>query len=192
MKSRRIAPLAASALATVVAVALAACQPALPPKAYPAPTTTTTSTTTSTTVVNVPVIPGKEGEAAVAAARTQIGQPYRSGGESRAEGGFDCSGLTYFAWKTAGVTLPRSSTAQYAGTTRIKKADLVPGDLVFYSSSGSSGRVSHVALYAGKGKIIQAHKPGVKLSEDTLETYWKGHLVGYGRVKVPNAKPAAA
>lgn len=186
MTSRRIAPFAASILATLVAIALAACQPVLPPKAYPAPTTT------STTVANAPVVPGEEGEAAVAAARTQLGQPYKSGGESRAEGGFDCSGLTYFAWKSAGVTVPRSSTAQYAGTTRIKKADLVPGDLVFYSSSGPRGRVSHVALYAGDDVIVQARRPGVALREDKLSTYWTKNLVGYGRVKIPTAEPAAA
>ncbi len=122
----------------------------------------------------------------VQAARDQIGMPYRNGGESPSEGGFDCSGLTYFAWKEAGVTLPRSSSAQYTWAEKIKKADLQPGDLVFYSSSGSTGSVSHVALYAGGGKIIQAHKPGVALSEDDLATWWSGHLVGYGRV--PDAK----
>ena len=42
--------------------------------------------------------------------------------------------------------------------------------------------MSHVALYAGNGKIIQAHKPGVRLSEDDMATWWTGHLVGYGRV----------
>lgn len=186
VKSRRLAPFTASIIATVVAVTLGACQPVPPPKAYPA----TATTTTTTSVVDVPVVPGGEGEAAVAAARTQLGQPYRSGGESRAEGGFDCSGLTYFAWKTAGVTLPRSSVTQYAGTTRIKKADLLPGDLVFYSSGGPRGRISHVALYAGEGKIIQARRPGVKLSENELATYWTKNLVGYGRVKVPSATPA--
>lgn len=122
----------------------------------------------------------------VQAARDQIGMPYRNGGESPAEGGFDCSGLTYFAWREAGVTLPRSSSAQYTWAQKIKKADLQPGDLVFYSSSGSTGSISHVALYAGDGKIIQAHKPGVPLSEDDLATWWSGHLVGYGRV--PEAK----
>ena len=127
----------------------------------------------------------------MAAARTQLGQPYKSGGESRAEGGFDCSGLTYFAWKSAGVVLPRSSAAQYAGTTRIKKADLAPGDLVFYSASGPRGRVSHVALYAGDDTIIQARKPGIALREDKLSTYWTKNLVGYGRVKIPATKPAA-
>jgi cell wall-associated NlpC family hydrolase len=116
---------------------------------------------------------------AVEAARDQIGQPYVSGGESRNEGGFDCSGLTYYAWKQAGVTLPRSSSAQYNWATKIKKADLKPGDFVFYASGSS---VSHVAIYAGNGKIIQAHKPGVPASEDDLATWWTNHLVGYGRV----------
>ena len=118
----------------------------------------------------------------VNAARDQIGMPYVSGGESPAEGGFDCSGLTSYAWKQAGVTLPRSSSAQWAWVQKIKKADLQPGDLVFYSASGPTGTVSHVALYAGDGKIIQAHKPGVKLSEDDLATWWTSNLVGYGRI----------
>jgi cell wall-associated NlpC family hydrolase len=116
---------------------------------------------------------------AVQAARQQIGQPYRSGGESRAEGGFDCSGLTYYAWQQAGVTIPRSSTAQYAWATKIKKADLQPGDFVFYAAGST---VSHVALYAGNGKIIQARKPGVPAGEYDVNTWWTSNLVGYGRV----------
>ncbi|WP_421120444.1 C40 family peptidase [Aquihabitans daechungensis] len=119
---------------------------------------------------------------AVKAARQQIGQPYVSGGESRAEGGFDCSGLTYYAWKQAGVTLPRSSSAQYSWTKRISRADLKPGDLVFYSSSRSTGSISHVALYAGSGKIIQARKPGMPAEQADLNTWWTSNLVGYGRI----------
>ena len=119
---------------------------------------------------------------AVEAARQQIGQPYKSGGESRSEGGFDCSGLTYYAWKQAGVTLPRSSSAQYTWTDRIKKADLRPGDLVFYSSSKSTSSISHVALYAGDGKLIQARKPGIPAEEADLATWWTANLVGYGRI----------
>ena len=119
---------------------------------------------------------------AVSAARSQIGMPYVTGGESPAEGGFDCSGLTYYAWQQAGVTLPRTSSAQYAWTERITKAELQPGDLVFYSSSGSASSITHVALYAGNGKIVQAHKPGVALSEDDLDSYWVSNRVGYGRI----------
>lgn len=182
MIARRPATIALTLIAAVGALALSACQPVPAPARAAAQVVTGNENENTTTTTPVPVPDNAKGAAAVAAARTQIGQPYRSGGESRAEGGFDCSGLTYFAWKSAGVTLPRSSSAQYAGSTRITKDDLAPGDLVFYAASGS--RISHVALYAGKGKIIQAHKPGVKLSEDDLATWWKGHLVGYGRVKL--------
>ena len=112
----------------------------------------------------------------------QIGSPYVSGGDSPAEGGFDCSGLTSYAWKQVGVTLPRSSSAQWAWVTKIKKADLQPGDLVFYSSGGAGGSVSHVALYAGDGTIVHARKPGIALRTDSLATWWTGNLVGYGRV----------
>jgi cell wall-associated NlpC family hydrolase len=125
---------------------------------------------------------------AVAAAKDQIGMPYVSGGESRAEGGFDCSGLTYYAWKQVGVTLPRSSAAQWNWVQKIKKADLEAGDLVFYSSSGPRGTVSHVALYAGDGEIVHARKPGIALRIDQLATYWTSNIVGYGRVpasKIP-------
>ena len=153
--TRRTATLALTALLVVAASGLAAC---MPMNATP-------------------------GEKAVAAAREEIGQPYVSGGESEAEGGFDCSGLTYYAWKqAAGISIPRSSLAQYQWATKIKKADLKPGDFVFYSSSGTTGTVSHVALYSGDGKIIQAHKPGKPVDEVKMDGYWTGHLVGYGRV----------
>jgi cell wall-associated NlpC family hydrolase len=123
------------------------------------------------------------GERAVYAARQQLGQPYKTGGESPEEGGFDCSGLTYYAWnQAADLSIPRSSSAQYTWATKIKKADLKPGDFVFYSSSGSTGTVSHVALYSGDGMIIQAHKPGKPADELEMDGYWTGHLVGYGRV----------
>ncbi|WP_426573228.1 NlpC/P60 family protein [Aquihabitans sp. McL0605] len=159
----RFASLALVALVLAGAASVTACMPV---------TQTDAATTTRAQVV--------------ADARSLIGQPYKTGGETRAEGGFDCSGLTYYSWHHhAGVVLPRTSAAQYAGTTRITKAQLLPGDLVFYSSAGPKGAISHVALYAGNGKIIQAHKPGVPASEDDLATWWTGHLVGYGRVDVP-------
>lgn len=131
------------------------------------------------------------GQTAVNAAKKQIGQPYVVGGESRAEGGFDCSGLTYYAWKQAGVTLPRSSAAQWKGVRRVvHQESLRPGDLVFYSSSSNAtvkSTVTHVALYEGNGMIIQAHRPGEAIDETKLAGYWKGHLVGYGRVDPPGS-----
>ena len=68
---------------------------------------------------------------------------------------FDCSGLTMFAWNSAGVSLPHSSSAQYSSTRHVSVSDLQPGDLVFYYSP-----ISHVAIYIGGGRIIHAPHPG--------------------------------
>lgn len=126
------------------------------------------------------------GTKAASVAREQLGGSYVSGGDAPSEG-FDCSGLTSYAWSQAGYSLPRRAIDQYQATTRVAKADLQAGDLVFYSSGGTGGTVSHVAIYVGNGKIVQARKPGVRISEDSLATFWTGNLVGYGRVK-PSAK----
>ncbi|MDQ3737854.1 MAG: C40 family peptidase [Actinomycetota bacterium] len=124
-------------------------------------------------------IPGPAGEVAVDHARQQIGQPYTSGGSSP-ETGFDCSGLTSYAWKQAGVTsIPRSSIDQYNWTERIGRDELAPGDLVFY---GYDGRVGHVAIYAGNDTIIHARNSNYPVMENDINTYWTGNLIGYGRV----------
>lgn len=157
MKTRRPTR-ALLALLLVVVVGTAACQP--------------TPQTRS----------GTAGETAAAAARQQLGQPYVYGGESRAEGGFDCSGLTSYAWKQAGVSLPRRSSDQYRFTQRVSRSQLQPGDLVFYSSGGRYGTVSHVAIYVGNSRMVQAQKAGVPVNEQNVDTWWSSNRVGYGRV----------
>ena len=123
------------------------------------------------------------GEAAVRAARGEIGQPYRYGAASRAQGGYDCSGLTSYAWRKAGVsTLPRSSRYQWAWVDKVSRSQLRAGDLVFYSASGPRGTVSHVAMYEGNGMIVHARRTGMPVREDSLASYWTGNLVGYGRI----------
>lgn len=128
--------------------------------------------------------PGADpGSDAVAAARAEIGQPYRYGGASRSAGGYDCSGLTSYAWNQAGVdSIPRTSRTQWAWVDKISEADLRPGDLVFYSADGPHGTVSHVSLYAGDDTLIHARRTGMPVREDRLSTYWTSNLVGYGRV----------
>jgi cell wall-associated NlpC family hydrolase len=125
------------------------------------------ATPISTAPIVAPVISGLPvgelpiGQAAVsptaapvlAAATSVLGTPYRYGGA--APGGFDCSGLTSWAWSHAGVRLPRSSGAQRAATRPVAAADLQPGDLVFYGSP-----VSHVALYLGDGMVVHSPKRG--------------------------------
>lgn len=122
------------------------------------------------------------GVSAVDHARQMIGTRYTYGGASPSEG-FDCSGLTSWAWNKAGVDeIPRTSSAQYAWTTRIERSDLQPGDLVFYSAGGPDGTVSHVSLYAGEGKLIHAPNRDRNVEEVSIDSFWTSNLVGYGRI----------
>lgn len=124
----------------------------------------------------VPSISG-DAERAVAWARTQIGTPYSLGGTGPQA--YDCSGLTMRAYEHAGLTLPRTSRQQYAATTRITGAQLQPGDLVFWSTDATPAGIYHVALYAGRDRIIQAPAPGSTVEDQVL---WRENLFGYGRL----------
>ncbi len=94
------------------------------------------------------------GAKALAFAKSQLGKPYRFGAVG--PGSYDCSGLTLAAWKAAGVSLSRTSQTQFHDGTAVDRADLQPGDLVFYYP----GSISHVAMYVGNGMIIHAPRPG--------------------------------
>ena len=99
-----------------------------------------------------PPSPGASG--AVAAAKSQIGVPYVAF-MARPGVGFDCSGLTAWAWSRAGVRLPHQSRLQYAVTRHIDPADAQPGDLLFFYRP-----ITHVAMYLGDGLMIDASAPG--------------------------------
>jgi cell wall-associated NlpC family hydrolase len=88
---------------------------------------------------------------AVAFALRQQGKPYRWGAEG--PHAYDCSGLTWAAWRTAGVMIPRTAAGQLAGVPRAR-GRLHPGDLVIYASSGPSRR--HVAMVIGPGRMVEA------------------------------------
>jgi cell wall-associated NlpC family hydrolase len=93
------------------------------------------------------------GAKALAFAKKQLGDSYRYG--ATGPNAWDCSGLTGGAWKAAGITLPRTSQAQFRTGKKVSKSDLKPGDLVFFYSG-----ISHVAIYAGSGKVIHASRAG--------------------------------
>lgn len=88
------------------------------------------------------------GAAAVEAAKSQLGTPYVWGGA--APGGFDCSGLTSWAYKQAGMDIPRVAADQTVGR-QVSYEELQPGDLVLWSG--------HAAMYAGDGMMIEAGDP---------------------------------
>ncbi|MEW2586473.1 C40 family peptidase [Streptomyces virginiae] len=103
--------------------------------------------------------PTAAGGAALRYAAAQIGKPYVWGAEG--PGSFDCSGLTSQAWAHAGRTIPRTSQEQWARLPKVPLDQLRPGDLVVYFP-----KATHVGLYVGDGKVIQAPRPGsvVKVS----------------------------
>lgn len=101
------------------------------------------------------------GEAAVAAAFTQLGVPYVWGGET-AGVGFDCSGLVQWAYAQAGVSLPRTTFGQVDVGIPVPLDQLRPGDLVFSRSvrGGEVVDMGHVAIYAGAGQVVVAPHTG--------------------------------
>lgn len=101
---------------------------------------------------------GRRGSA-MAMAMGKLGSPYRWG--AAGPGVFDCSGLVYWSYRQTGLTLPRSSRAQSQVGTAVSKGALQPGDLVFFYRP-----VSHVAIYIGNGRVVDASTSGkpVKIS----------------------------
>lgn len=120
--------------------------------------------------------------AAVAAAEAQVGWPYVWGGESRAEGGFDCSGLIDYAYTAAGLPLPGRPTA--ADLWRLAAPEspdaLVAGDLVFVGAA--SGAPHHVGMYVGGGAVVVAPHTGAAVRYEPLAA---GGWDGYGRLAGP-------
>ncbi|WP_405794497.1 NlpC/P60 family protein [Streptomyces sp. NBC_01506] len=102
------------------------------------------------------------GAAALDAAKSRVGMPYvwaASGPNS-----FDCSGLTSWAFKQAGVSIPRTSQAQAEVGTRINSlGDLKPGDLIIMRTD-----LSHVGFYAGNGQILHSPKPGASVRYESI------------------------
>ncbi|MGW0803086.1 C40 family peptidase [Nonomuraea sp. NPDC002799] len=108
---------------------------------------------------------------AVAVAKGQVGDPYRYG--ATGPGSFDCSGLVQYAWKKAGVRLPRVASSQFVRIrTKISWRNLKPGDLMFFSGLG------HVGMYVGKGKMIHSPRTGERVRIDKLGGWRKSSFVG--------------
>lgn len=87
-------------------------------------------------------------------AKRFLGVGYVWGGTTPA--GFDCSGFVKYVFKKFGVTLNRVSAQQATQGIKVKKADLQPGDIVFFDTNGGRNRINHVGMYIGSGKFIQA------------------------------------
>lgn len=127
--------------------------------------------------LDTPEDPDALREALARTARTYTGLPYLWGGADPSQG-FDCSGLTWTAYRLNGLALPRSSQAQWDAGRAVEREDLRKGDLVFFAT-GRSGRVSHVGLYLGGERFIHAPSQGGRIGEATLdEPYYRDRYLG--------------
>jgi len=93
--------------------------------------------------------PSSAAQTAVDTARSQVGKPYEYG--AAGPDSYDCSGLTQYAYRSAGIELPHSSRSQSEMGTPVDRANLQPGDLVFFYQP-----VSHVGIYVGDGQMVDA------------------------------------
>lgn len=123
----------------------------------------------------VPPVNATAAQIAVDAALSVLGTQY-VWGSSDPSVGFDCSGLTSWAWARAGVSIPHSSAAQYSALPHVPLGSVQPGDLIFYYSP-----ISHVALYIGGGRVVHATHPGPDGAVHTDSMYGYDPPVGAAR-----------
>jgi cell wall-associated NlpC family hydrolase len=114
---------------------------------------------------------------AVRAVRSRIGSSYVYGASGPRA--FDCSGLTAWAMRRAGVSLPHSSFAQAGAGKRVARGHIRPGDLVFFSTAGPGA--SHVGIATGRDTVVSATSHGV-MTHSISDAYWGGAYDGARRV----------
>ncbi|NKY44835.1 DUF4226 domain-containing protein [Nocardia cerradoensis] len=103
---------------------------------------------------------------AVQVANAQQGRPYVWGAEG--PDSFDCSGLTQYAARAAGVQIPRVAAAQYRQLPEVPPNAIRPGDLIFPQAEFNNGNPGHVMMYIGNGQCIEAPKPGTVVRKVNL------------------------
>ena len=120
------------------------------------------------------------GNQLVNSAYQYLGIPYVFGGNTPDEG-FDCSGFTKYVFSHNGINLPRLADEQYAVGQRIRRSELMPGDLVFFTTYEPG--VSHTGIYVGNNNFISATSSG-GIRVDSLDSgYWSPRYVGATRVR---------
>jgi cell wall-associated NlpC family hydrolase len=126
----------------------------------------------------------KRARAAVATGRRYVGVPYVWGGSTPS--GFDCSGFVQYVYRKHGVPLPRTSRQMAHAGQKVSPsiASLREGDLMLFR--GRNGVINHVALYAGRNRILHSSSSGRGVGFDGLSTkrgaYYRSHLVAVRRV----------
>ncbi|WP_206810163.1 C40 family peptidase [Paradesulfitobacterium ferrireducens] len=121
--------------------------------------------------------PGVSRQELIEYARTWIGVPYLWGGESRT--GIDCSALVQTVYVNYGITLPRTAKEQFREGEGVALTNLLPGDLVFFSTNGPGA--SHVGIYLGDGEFVSATRRQVEI-QNLSQAYWRKAYRGSRRI----------
>ena len=142
------------------------------------PPTNTRTPVTPPPQAPAPAAATQRGAEIVRVANGLVGSPYRYGGSGPRE--FDCSGLVFFVHDQLGIRVPRTAAEQAAAASPVDALALAPGDLVFFTESGS--QITHVGIYAGHGQFVHAPKSGRPVGYGSLlDDYYLHNFAGAGR-----------
>ncbi|MEF3310894.1 C40 family peptidase [Paenibacillus sp. GYB004] len=112
-----------------------------------------------------------------------LGTPYQFGAKAGRTDVFDCSSFTQYVYKQYGIDLPRSSRQQIKSGTYVPKSKLRKGDLVFFSTPKTGpGKVGHVAIYMGNGKLLHTYRKGIGVTIGDMAGYWDSRYITARRV----------
>ena len=126
------------------------------------------------------------GTAIVRTAESLLGAPYREGGAL--PDGFDSSGLVSYVFARQGIALPRDVRRQAAAGAPVARADIRPGDLLFFSTTGSGP--THVAIAIDGSRFIHAPKSGAVVRIESLAlSYWAKRFLEARRILRSGPEP---
>jgi cell wall-associated NlpC family hydrolase len=112
-------------------------------------------------------------------AETLLGLPYREGGAL--PDGFDCSGLVTYVFARHGIAVPRDVKRQASAGWPVERGDIVPGDLVFFATTGAGP--THVGIAIDGGRFVHAPKTGdVVRVESMSSSYWARRFLAARRI----------
>ena len=114
----------------------------------------------------------------IASSMDYIGVPYVFGGTTPY--GFDCSGYVQYIFAKAGISIPRTADVQYEFGTPISTTELIPGDLVFFTTYTYGA--SHVGIYLGDGNFIHASSSRGVTIDSLASSYYSSHYIGSRRI----------
>jgi cell wall-associated NlpC family hydrolase len=167
------------ALGAAVLAAAACASRGVRPEPFPTPPSNPEPAESSGTFA-VPSAVVADGFTIATAALQLQGIPYRLGGAD--VHGFDCSGLVQYVFALYGIALPRVVHDQFRVGTRIRLAELEPGDLVFFSADGDDA--SHVGIVIGGDRFVHApNARGVVRVDSFASGYWGEHVTEGRRIR---------